>query len=159
MFYKSYLLPVLTGILKINRKMKGKMKTKDNYFYGKWRPGWQYGDGVRGGQNILLYIILGPFREIWEYIREILGNSQGKMFQSVGAILASPLVQFHGAVTVWSVLQLVSHIYSIKPTCCQNNPAKSLLWTHLHQFQYLLFWKWLVLQRNRHTNRCYMYTN
>ena len=32
---------------------------------------------------------------------------------------------------------VVSHIYSIKPNCCQNNPAKSLLWLHLHQFQYL----------------------
>ena len=31
------------------------------------------------------------------------------------------------------------HIYSIKPTCSQNNLAKSLLWIHLHQFQYLLF--------------------
>ena len=35
------------------------------------------------------------------------------------------------------MLQLVSHIYSIKPTCYQNNPAKSLLKMHLHQFQYL----------------------
>ena len=30
----------------------------------------------------------------------------------------------------------VSHIYIIKPTCCQNNPAESFLWMHLHQFQY-----------------------
>ena len=28
-------------------------------------------------------------------------------------------------------------IYIIKPTCCQNNPAESILWMHLHQFQYL----------------------
>ena len=25
-------------------------------FDGKWRPGWLYGDGVSGGQNILPYI-------------------------------------------------------------------------------------------------------
>ena len=31
----------------------------------------------------------------------------------------------------------VSNIYIIKPTCCQNNPAESFLWMHLHQFQYL----------------------
>ena len=39
-----------------------------------------------------------------------------------------------------SVLHLESHICSIKSTCCQNNPAKSLFflsWMHLHQFQYL----------------------
>ena len=35
---------------------------------------------------------------------------------------------------VWYVLQLISHIYSIKPIFCQNNPAKSLLWMHLHHF-------------------------
>ena len=51
--------------------------------------------------------------------------------------LAFPLVQFYGAVTVWSMLQSASHIYSNKPTCCQNNPTKSLLWMHLHLFQYL----------------------
>ena len=27
---------------------------------------------------------------------------------------------------MWSVLQLVSRIYCIKPTCCQNNPGQSL---------------------------------
>ena len=42
-----------------------------------------------------------------------------------------------GARRVWSVLQLVSHIYTIKPASCQNNPAKSLLWMRLHHFQYL----------------------
>ena len=31
----------------------------------------------------------------------------------------------------------VSYIYINKPTCCQNNPAESFLWMHLHQFQYL----------------------
>ena len=35
-------------------------------------------------------------------------------------------------------VELVSNIYVIKPTCCQNNPAESFLWMHLHQFQYLL---------------------
>ena len=38
---------------------------------------------------------------------------------------------------MWSVLQLISYIYRIKPTSCQNNQVKSLLWMHLHQFQYL----------------------
>ena len=88
---------------------------------GKWRPCWLYGDGVWGGQNISPYIIdlLGPFREIWEYAREISGNSQGeKMCQSVGILSEFPLVQFYGAGTVWSVLQLVSHIHSNKPNCC-----------------------------------------
>ena len=33
----------------------------------------------------------------------------------------------------------VSHIYIIKPTCSQNNPAESFLLMHLHQFQYLYF--------------------
>ena len=31
-----------------------------------------------GGQNISPCIMLGPVREIWEYLREISGNSQGK---------------------------------------------------------------------------------
>ena len=31
----------------------------------------------------------------------------------------------------------VPYIHIIKPTCCQNNPAESFLWMHLHQFQYL----------------------
>ena len=44
------------------------------------------------------------------------------------------LVQFYGASTMWSVSQTCS----IKPTCCQNDLAKSHLWMHLHQFQYLL---------------------
>ena len=43
----------------------------------------------------------------------------------------------HGTGTVWSVLPLLSHIYRIKPTCCQYNPAKSLLWMRLQQCQYL----------------------
>ena len=71
-------------------------------------------DVVWGGQNILPYIIdlLGPFREIWEYTREFSGK---KMCQSVGILLEFTLVQFYGAGMVWSVLQLVSHIYSNKP--------------------------------------------
>ena len=36
------------------------------------------------------------------------------------------------------LVEPVSHIYIIKPTCCKNNPAESFLWMHLHQFQYLL---------------------
>ena len=35
------------------------------------------------------------------------------------------------------LVEPVSHIYFIKPTCCQNNPTESILWMHLHQFQYL----------------------
>ena len=49
--------------------------------------------------------------------------------------------EFYHTGTVWFVLHLDSHICSIKPTYCQNNPAKSiffsLCWMHLHQFQYL----------------------
>ena len=60
--------------------------------------------------------ILGPFREIWEYTREISGNSQGKIVPECGNVvrilLEFPLAQFYSAGTVWSVLQLVSHIYS-----------------------------------------------
>ena len=59
------------------------------------------------------------------------------MCQSAGTLLAFPLVRFYGARTVWSVLQLLSHIYSMQSTCCQNNPAKSLLWMRLRHFQYL----------------------
>ena len=62
-------------------------------FDGKWGPGWLDGDGVWGDLNILPYIILGPFREIWEYVRE-------KLCQSVGTLLAFPLLQFYGAGTV-----------------------------------------------------------
>ena len=57
-----------------------------------------------------------------------------------GATLAwTPLtqLQFYGAGTVWFVLQLVSRMYSIKPTCCQNIPPKSVIWMHLHEYQYL----------------------
>ena len=74
-------------------------------------------DGVWGGQNILPQIIdlLDPFREIWECAREFPGK---KLCQSVGTLLEFPLVQFYGAWTVWSVLQLVSHIYNNKPTFC-----------------------------------------
>ena len=47
------------------------------------------------------------------------GKYQGiireKLCQSVGTLLAFPLVQFYGAGTVWSLLQ-VSHIYVNKPT-------------------------------------------
>ena len=53
-------------------------------------------------------------------------------------LLAFLFVQFYGAGTVWSLLQLVSHIYGVKPTFCQNNPAQYLLWMHLHQFQCVL---------------------
>ena len=42
------------------------------------RPGRLYGDGMWEGPGsrpkYLPYIILGPFREIWEYVREISGN-------------------------------------------------------------------------------------
>ena len=50
----------------------------------------------RGSQNILPYIIdlFGPFREILEYARKTLGNSQGKNVLECGTLLASPLVQF-----------------------------------------------------------------
>ena len=43
----------------------------------------------------------------------------------------------------------VSHIYIIKPTCCQNNPAESFLLMHLHQFQYLsyLILNWWAYER------------
>ena len=121
------------------------MKTKKQRivnFDGKWRPGWLFGDGVWGPRrlNILPYIIdlLGPFREIWEYARKLSGNSQEKKCARVWKPSSFPLVPFYGARTVLSVLQLVSHIYSIKPNSCWNNPAKSFLWMHLHQFQYLL---------------------
>ena len=40
-------------------------------------------------------------------------------------------------VTNSTAVEPVPHIYIIKPTCCQNNPAESFLWMHLHQFQYL----------------------
>ena len=120
MFYRSYLLQILHAFSKeLNERKTEKQRIVDSD--GKWRPCWLYGDGMWGGQNILPYIIdlLGPFREIWEYAREISGNSQGeKMCQSVGILLEFPLVQFYGAGTVWSVLQLVSHIYSNKPNCC-----------------------------------------
>ena len=56
-------------------------------------------------------------------------------------------------VTVWSMLQLVFHLYSIKPTCIENNLVKSFIWMYLHQFQYLCFTEfppfpglWLVEQ-------------
>ena len=109
--------------------MKGKRRTVN--FDGKRRPRWLSGDGVWGGHNILPYMTLGPFREIS-------GNSQNKkMRQSMGTLLLFPLVEYYGSGTMWSLLQLVFHIYNIKPTCSQNNPAKSLLWVRLHQFQYL----------------------
>ena len=62
----------------LNERKTEKQRIVD--FDGKWRPGWPYGDGGWGGQNILPNIIdlLGPFREIWEYTREISGNSHGK---------------------------------------------------------------------------------
>ena len=46
-------------------------------------------------------------------IREFSGE---KMCQSVGNLSAFPLVQFYGAGTVLSLLQLESHIYVNKPT-------------------------------------------
>ena len=74
----------------------------------------------QGGQNILPYIIdlLGPFREIWEYARKLSGNSQGKKRARVWKPSSFPLVPFYGARTALSMLQLVSHIYSIKPNSC-----------------------------------------
>ena len=136
MFYRSYLLLILPAFSK--QIVKWKENWKNNGQLILMLNGWLYGDGVWGGQNILPYMIIDPFREIWEYIREISGDSQGKkMCQSMGSQLAFPLVQFYGTGTVWSVLQSESHIYSNKTTCCQNNPAKSLVWMPLHQFQYL----------------------
>ena len=48
-------------------------------------------------------------------LREFSGT---KLCQSVGTLLVFHLVQFYVAGTVWSLLKLVSHIYSNKPTCC-----------------------------------------
>ena len=54
----------------------------------------------------------------------------------------------------------VSHIHIIKPTCCQNNPAESFLWIHLHQFQYLYYlklgfgWKRFCLVGELETGAC-----
>ena len=74
----------------------------------------------RGGQNILPYVIdlLGPFGEIWEYARKLPGNSQGEKCARVWKPSSFPLAQFYGVRTVLSVLQLVSHIYSIKANSC-----------------------------------------
>ena len=79
-------------------------------------PDGYMGCGVRRPKHFT-YItdLLGPFREIWEYAKEFSGE---KMCQSVGILLESTFVQFYGAGMVSSVLQLVSHIYSNKPTCC-----------------------------------------
>ena len=47
-------------------------------------------------------------------------------------------------VTNGTGVEPVPYIYIIKPTCCQNNPAESFLWMHLHQFQYLFWIMYLV---------------
>ena len=56
-----------------------------------------------GGQNILPYIIdlLGPFREIWEYAKEISGNYQGKKI-----------------VRVWESLSYSSMVHVVRATIC-----------------------------------------
>ena len=74
----------------------------------------------RGGLNSLQYIIdlLGPFREIWEYARNSQGILRGKMCQSMETLFVPSRTVLLGARTVVSVLQLVSHIYSIKPNSC-----------------------------------------
>ena len=71
----------------------------------------------RGGQNSLPCIIdlLGPFREICQ---ETLREFSGKKCARVWKPSSFPLLQIYGARTVLSVLQLVSHIYSIKPNSC-----------------------------------------
>ena len=50
------------------------------------------------------------------------GKYQGKLYQSVGTLLAFSLVQFNSAETVWSLLQLVSHIYGNKPLAIKIIP-------------------------------------
>ena len=84
MFYWSYLSLILLAFSKMIAKWKKIEKQRIVDFDGKWRPDRLYGDGVWGGQNILPYIILGPFREIWEYVREISGNSQGENVPECG---------------------------------------------------------------------------
>ena len=77
MFYRSYLLQILPAFSKWIFKWKESRKTKDSWF--RWQM--EAGLAIWGGQNILPYIIglLGTFRKIWEYAKEISGNSQGQI--------------------------------------------------------------------------------
>ena len=80
MFYRSYLLQILPAFSKWIVKWKESRKTKDSWF--RWQM--EAGLAIWGGQNILPYIIgllglLGPFSKIWEYAKEISGNSQGQI--------------------------------------------------------------------------------
>ena len=81
MLYRSYLLQILPAFSKWIVKWKENRKTKDSWFWWWMQTGlaiWGWGWGC---QNIWPYIIdlLGPFRKIWEYAREISGNSRGKI--------------------------------------------------------------------------------
>ena len=55
--------------------------------------------------------------------QEFLGE---KLCQSVGILPEFPLVQFYGAGTVWSVLPLLSHIYSNKNQLAVKITRRSL---------------------------------
>ena len=119
-------------------KWKENWKLRIINFDGRWRPGRLYwGWDVSRPKYFTIY-----------YTRSLQGNMricQGNLRNSQGIKCArvwepcwrSLSYSSIGARTVWPALQLVSHIYSIKPACCQNNPAKYLLWMRLHQFQYL----------------------
>ena len=81
MLYISYLLQILPAFSKWIVKWKETEKQRIVDFDGKCKPGLLYGGWGWGCQNIWPYIIdlLGPFRKIWEYAREVSGNSQGKI--------------------------------------------------------------------------------
>ena len=95
--------------------MKGKLKNIVN-FDGKWRPVGYMRMGCEEAK-IFYHVFYIHWVASGKY-ENMPGTSQGilseKMCQSVGILLAFPLVQLYGAGTVWSVLHLVSHIYSNK---------------------------------------------
>ena len=69
-------------------------------FDGKWRPGWLYGDGdVRRPNYYTIYY--RSTRSLQVNMKISQGNprefSGKKLCQSVGILLAFPLVQFYGA--------------------------------------------------------------
>ena len=109
--------------------------------------------GVRRPKYLTIYYkstrsLQGNMRICQGNFREFSGK---KSCQSSGILLALPLVQLYGAGTVWSVLQLVSHIYStwwrhqmeafsaLLAICAGNSPHKGQ-WRGALIFSLIFVW-------------------
>ena len=102
MFCTSYFLQILPAFSKLINERKTEKQRIVN-FDGKWRPDWINGDGgVRRPNYFAIYYrstrsLQGNMKICQGNLREFSGK---KLCESVGILLAFPLVQFYGTGTV-----------------------------------------------------------